>query len=340
MGITVAVQGQPPSWPPPALPSRGQDAAQGTQAGLAGAARQRRRREVAKAEARRAAHLAGAGERRRVCRLRSAGQPRRRRLRSDGDAEAFSALTRCGVKTNRDDVVYDFQPRRSSQIAFDEFIEDYNAEVDRYQRAGGKGEHRRFRPLREDQVERDAEGEPAARTVRGVRRSARFGTCLYRPFCKRYLCFDRILNEEGTSIPQIFPTRRRAENTRDRGERHRLPSKPFMRAWSRRASSDIHSVRAWMPHQCFPFYVYDEDGTQPPREHHRLGPEALPRALRQQEDHEVGHLLLRLRPVAPSGLPPAVRREPEARTAADSAGPRLPRLRHGRREAGPAAPGL
>ena len=95
-------------------------------------------------------------------------------------------------------------------------------------------------------------------------------------------------------------------------------------AWLRVTQSIFTLGRAGCGSQCFPFYVYDEDGTQPAGEHHRLGLEALPRALRQQEDHQVGHLLLRLRHAAPSGLPRAVCREPQARAAADPAGPGLP----------------
>ena len=42
--------------------------------------------------------------------------------------------------------------------------------------------------------------------------------------------------------------------------------------------------------QCFPFYAYDEDGSNRRREHYRLGVSTIPGTLRGQGNHEVGHL--------------------------------------------------
>ena len=53
-------------------------------------------------------------------------------------------------------------------------------------------------------------------------------------------------------------------------------------------------------------------------ERHGLGAQSVSGAIRGRVDHEVGHLLLRVRPVAPSGLSrrAGIRRQPESRAAA------------------------
>ena len=113
--------------------------AQGAQAGLAVATRQRRRREVAEAEARRAPDLAGAGERRRVRGISSRSE-RKKEDRRAKRSEAIFGLHSLGIKTNRDDWSYDFNAGVLRE-RIREFVENYNAEVDRYRRAGGKGEY-------------------------------------------------------------------------------------------------------------------------------------------------------------------------------------------------------
>ena len=78
---------------------------------------------------------------------------------------------------------------------------------------------------------------------------------------KRYLFFDAILNERRYQLPQMFPTpETEAENTVICGQRHRLARS---RSWrcDRRGIADLHLVGAGCGAQCFPFYVYDEDGT-------------------------------------------------------------------------------
>ena len=52
--------------------------------------------------------------------------------------------------------------------------------------------------------------------------------------------------------------------------------------------------------QCFPFYIYDEDGSNRRGEHHRLGVGTIPRSLPSRVHRQMGHLPLRLRaPASP-----------------------------------------
>ena len=71
--------------------------------------------------------------------------------------------------------------------------------------------------------------------------------------------------------------------------------------------------------QSFPFYTYNEDGTKPPRKHHRLGVGTIPRPLSGRHHRKVGHLPLRLRPPPP---PPTIGSGNQANLKRDL--PRLP----------------
>jgi predicted helicase len=83
---------------------------------------------------------------------------------------------------------------------------------------------------------------------------------LYRPFCKKYLFFDRILNEAVYVFPSIFPTpASETENktiiVSDHG--HRSPFSVLVSC----SIVDLHVLATTDAFQCFPFYTYDEDGT-------------------------------------------------------------------------------
>ena len=79
----------------------------------------------------------------------------------------------------------------------------------------------------------------------------------YRPFSKRFLFFDRILNDEVYQNPSFFPTRESKNNVicvTDKGS-----EKPFM-VMMTDVIADLHIVGAGCSAQCFPFYTYEEDG--------------------------------------------------------------------------------
>ena len=115
----------------------------------------------------------------------------------------FFSIQSGGVKTNRDDVVYDFQ-RDALAKRIREFIDDYNAEVDRYKRAGKPGNVDDFVRYTRVNWSRDLKQD----LVRGhyaKYEDSKIVESLYRPFTKRWLFLDRMLNEEVYRIPVIFP---------------------------------------------------------------------------------------------------------------------------------------
>ena len=122
-------------------------------------------------------------------------------------------------------------------------------------------------------------------------------TSLYRPFAKSNLFFDRILNNCVYLFPSIFPT----PETENRAICVSPPGTklPF-HALMVDVIPDLHITG---DSQCFPFYTYDEDGTNR-REN------ITDWALAEFRDHygdntlsKVGHLPLYLRTLAPSNLP-------------------------------------
>jgi predicted helicase len=83
---------------------------------------------------------------------------------------------------------------------------------------------------------------------------------LYRPFCKQFLFFDRILNEEVYQFPVFSPDSAAELDNRficltDLGS-----EKPFMVLISK-LIPDLHLVGAGCGTQCFPYYTYSPDGT-------------------------------------------------------------------------------
>ncbi len=162
-----------------------------------------------------------------------------------------------GVATSRDDVVYDFnRPALVERVKV--FIDAYNAEVDRYKRAGKPKDVDNF--VKYDQIKwsRDLKldlqrGNDAEYQEPKVRRS------LYRPFCKQHLFFDRVLNEEVYVFPSIYPTPATEQANRVIALTDLGSEKPFMTLMTA-SIADLHLVGAGSSTQCFPFYVYDEDG--------------------------------------------------------------------------------
>ncbi len=80
---------------------------------------------------------------------------------------------------------------------------------------------------------------------------------LYRPFTKSNLFFDRILNERVYGFPAIFPTPETETENRVICVTAIGNKKPFHCLMTMQLT-DVHLTG---DSQCFPFYTYDEDGT-------------------------------------------------------------------------------
>ncbi len=157
-----------------------------------------------------------------------------------------------GIKTNRDAVVYDWN-REKLAARVNQFIEDYNAEVYRHKakpKADWPDHLNWSRDLKQDAIRgRVAEFEESK-----LRHS------LYRPFTKRWLFFDRILNEEVYQWPNVSG---RVVVISDIGWRA-----PIFSALMADAVADLHLCAAIDAHQCFPLSHLKESAVAQFRQHY------------------------------------------------------------------------
>jgi predicted helicase len=159
-----------------------------------------------------------------------------------------------GVKTNRDEVAYDFD-RSALADRIQRFIDDYNGDVDRYKRSGGTQPVDEFVGYDKIKWSRDLKLD-LQRGHYATFEAAKIRTAIYRPFCRRYLFFDRILNEEVYVNPSIFPTPASEQENCIIWTKVGMDW-PFFGL----ASARLVDVLPQGGSQCFPFYTYEEDGT-------------------------------------------------------------------------------
>jgi predicted helicase len=161
-----------------------------------------------------------------------------------------------GVATCRDDIVYDFK-RDELTSRIQVFVDDYNTEVDRYKRSPAEVNVDDFVKYEKIKWSRDLKLD-LQRGNYAVFDEGKIRKCLYRPFCERWLFFDRILNEEVYVFPRISPSPATESDNRLIALTDLGSEKPFMLLISK-SITDMHLVGAGASCQCFPFYIYDED---------------------------------------------------------------------------------
>ncbi len=177
---------------------------------------------------------------------------------NDANPETIFKSYGRGVATCRDEVVYDFHKEPLIRRV-KTFIDEYNGEVDRLKRTTSPINVDNF--VRYDKIKwsRDLKLD-LKRGNYGEYDDGKIRTCLYRPFCKRYLFFDRILNEEVYVFPQILPTTESEVENRVMALTDLGSEKPFM-TFMFQGLVDLHVVGGGASAQCFPLYMYDENGT-------------------------------------------------------------------------------
>ena len=166
-----------------------------------------------------------------------------------------------GVKTNRDAWVYNFN-RNTLAENINRMIETYNSEVARWmQRTDRDANLDDFVISDETKIKWSStlkkklqSGQIAAFTDTKIRQS------LYRPFMKLNLYFDRMMNDRVLVFPSIFPTPETEMENRviivsDHGFR------AGFNTLLTNQIPDVHTLSARDSFQCFPFYTYDEDGS-------------------------------------------------------------------------------
>ncbi len=175
------------------------------------------------------------------------------------ECEAIFLSLSNGVKTNRDAVVYDYDEWQLEQRV-KAMIEAYNLEIDRWKRSGQPTGRALSEFVDTDKVNWSRDLKKDLTRERYVAFSKKqIRTSLYRPFMKSNLYFDRVMNEEIYQWHQFLPTPAQEEENRVIVLTDKSSEKPFMSVISNWIT-DLHYVGAGCQAQCFPLYVYDEDG--------------------------------------------------------------------------------
>ena len=208
---------------------------------------------------------------------------------SKGAAEqpAIFKLFSLGVVTNRDEWVYDVSPDvLTKKLRF--LIDVYNADVRRLQGTDRKSVS--------EVVDNSIKWTRAVKNdlVSGVKykfNATNIVDCLYRPFVKRKLYFDRHLNEMQYQMPSIFPS----------GDEYNImiaintSNKPF----NVLASGHLVDLHFNGDSQCLPLYRYTTDGERVDnitdwaveqfRAHYNARPDRSPRPVRSIERQDIFH---------------------------------------------------
>ena len=164
-----------------------------------------------------------------------------------------------GVKTNRDAWVFNFNRDILIQN-IQGMIGTYNAEVDRWQREGSPQENISDFVIYDDsKIKWDQELRKYLQRGRYAEyMESKVHTSIYRPFVKSNLFLDRVLNNSVYLTPYFFPTLETETENRVICVAGISNRKGFgCLATSKIPSLDLAFEKA----QCFPFYTYDEDGT-------------------------------------------------------------------------------
>ena len=164
-----------------------------------------------------------------------------------------------GVTTNRDTWTCNFNLNRLTENMV-QTIQTYNTEVYRWKRQENKNVN-----LDDFVISDDRKIKWSETLKRNLQRGRttdfseiKIREALYRPFTKSYLYTDRIMNERVREFPSIFPILETEMENRvicvaGIGDR---------KGFGCLTTSMIPSVDlAFEKTQCFPFYIYDEDGT-------------------------------------------------------------------------------
>ena len=163
-----------------------------------------------------------------------------------------------GVKTNRDAWAYNFNPNTLTQ-SVQQMIEVYNMEVARWVQQTSKEVNIDDFVVSDDTKIKWSSGLKSnlksGKTTHFSSEKVRVS--LYRPFTKMNLYFDRMLTERVYVFPSILPTSDIELENRVICVSGIGSSKPFHAL----VTDTVSCVDSLEKTQCFPFYTYNEDGT-------------------------------------------------------------------------------
>ncbi len=166
-----------------------------------------------------------------------------------------------GVKTNRDDWAYDFN---IASLAFKmkRLINTYNGEIDKWKRRADRNASVDEFVIYDDKLIKWSgdlkvqltKGNDSEYSEQKIRHS------LYRPFVRKYLYFDSLLNNSIYLQHLFFPTPI-SETENIALIISDVSHRAFFAVFVTNTISDLHTLASVDAFQCFPYYTYAEDGT-------------------------------------------------------------------------------
>jgi predicted helicase len=159
-----------------------------------------------------------------------------------------------GVSTNRDAVVYDFDAKRLAKRV-EQFADDYNAELNRWQKKGRPADVDNFVSYEKIKWSRNLKRWfRQEEEMKIVRTAARI--CLYRPFNSQWLHFQRMVVDEVGTSGTFFPN----QKTEKENWAICTPGAGAFRPFHTLAIRGLVSMDFIDKTQCFPLFTYSEDG--------------------------------------------------------------------------------
>jgi predicted helicase len=174
--------------------------------------------------------------------------------------QALFKLFSLGVATNRDAWAYNFSPQKLA-VNIKRTIDFHNEHIQKWQHSNGNLGIDDF--VENDDTKISWTDVLKHRIKQGWRLKfdhTLIRRALYRPFTQCCLYFDPHLNQRRYQMPRIVPGAHVELENRIICLTDHASEKPFMVIMTD-FLPDLHLVGAGCGTQCFPYYVYDEDGT-------------------------------------------------------------------------------
>ena len=172
------------------------------------------------------------------------------------NGKAIFSLYSLGVATSRDMLAYSFD-LNLLQERVRTFIEIYNSTVDRKKRHDPNAPVENFIDTNDPRIKWSHRVKESLKKLElSDYEDSHFRSALYRPFSQKYLYFDHFWNERRYQQHRIFPTL-------NSGTENQVIWLKVGQEWPMFALM-INKIPDLLPQggsQCFPFYTYNEDGT-------------------------------------------------------------------------------
>jgi predicted helicase len=177
---------------------------------------------------------------------------------TESDRTIFGTFSH-GINTARDAQVYNFNIRSLQETAKG-LCENYNAEVDRWIRAGQTSKIDDFVDYSKIKWSRNLKRKLRNKVHENFDRP-KLRRSLYRPFATEHVYFSEVLVDELGRMLVIFPNPESEEENVCISLSAVSAEKPFLALTTNRISN-YHLAGAGAGTQCFPFYTYADDGTR------------------------------------------------------------------------------